>query len=151
MVQADNNAEQWLPAQLSALKSLWTDQLAAGNMPAEIFFCDAVMKPWKNCIAYIEREKNGRFLVHNCGSGLIRRFGREASGSYTDMLARDISDALSYGLERCVQTTAPYAARVQVLLGDRISDHIDLILPVELKKKPATHLVFASYELSSPF
>lgn len=151
MAQANIDAEQWLPAHLSALKSLWTDQLAAGKMPAEIFFCDAVMKPWQNNTAFIARDEGGRYYVERSGLGLIRRTGREASGSYIDMLAHDIASTLIDGLSQCYARATPYIMRTRIAFGESTGDHIDLILPAELTPNDVRHFVFSSYELSSAF
>ncbi|MGB8601580.1 MAG: hypothetical protein WCD42_05215 [Rhizomicrobium sp.] len=139
-----------LPPELTALQAWWTDKCDHGaKLPAGGFGVD-MLEPWQNNVAWIERIPSGRFRIDYCGLSLIRRLGREATNSYIDTLASDIFTLLQDALTRCVASGAPVVMRPYIALGDMRADHVDLVLPFGAAKSVST-LLFASYELASPF
>lgn len=150
MVQEDSATWPELSPELASLQAWWTDQCDRGGKPPAGGFGTEKLEPWLNNVAWIERIPSGRFHIAYSGLSLIRRFGREATNSYVDTLASDISAMLQEALTRCVASGAPVVVRPYVSLGDMRADYVDLILPFGAAKS-VKQLLFSSYELASPF
>lgn len=150
MMQQDAAVWQSLPSELKALHHWWTELYTSGVKQPDDTADIKVPEVWLNNIAYVACLEMGRFCLGYCGLALIRRFGREATDAYVDTLAGDIGSVLQQGLTHCVASGAPVILHPYIALGDVRSDHCDLILPLN-GSQPVRHLLFASYEVGSPF
>jgi hypothetical protein len=146
----ENNDERYcrLPPQLDALLSLWRKKIASG-LPQEKDFDEETTAPWRGNFALIDCEGEDDFRFRRCGAGLIRRLGREATGSMAKALAGDVAAELHASLMRCVAEGVPVTARASVAMGRRSRIcYVDLVLPLAGANGRAATLLFSSCKVA---
>ena len=119
-----------LPPQLESLLAYWLQKCGGRKMPARDDLPTRDLHPWMGHLALIEIAGENDFRVRLCGTNLIRRFGREATGVRVDELAFDIARQLSAILKATAKAMAPVVAVSQVALGAGISTYSEVALPL---------------------
>ncbi len=119
-----------LPPQLESLLAYWLQKCGGRKMPARDDLPTQDLHPWMGHLALIEIVGENDFRVRLCGTNLIRRFGREATGVRVNELAFDIARQLTAILKATTKAMAPVVAVSQVALGHGISTYCEVALPL---------------------
>jgi hypothetical protein len=119
-----------LPPQLEALLAYWLQKCGGRKMPARDDLPTADLRPWLGHLALIEIVGENDFRVRLCGTNLIRRFGREATGVAVGELAFDIARQITAILKATTKAMAPVVAVSQVALGRSLTTHSEVALPL---------------------
>ncbi|HXC54606.1 MAG TPA: PAS domain-containing protein [Rhizomicrobium sp.] len=119
-----------LPSGLESLLSYWLQKCAGRPMPARDDLPVQELRPWLGHLALIELAGDGKFRVRLCGTNLIRRFGREATGVLVDDLAVDVAQQLKAILRSVDRAAAPVIAVSHVQLGRTAVSHSEVALPL---------------------
>ncbi len=144
VIEDDAKCDCKLPPQLDALLAFWREK-TAGGFPKESDFDDGAMAPWRGNFALIDCEVGNGFRFRRCGAGLIRRLGREATGSTVETLAGDVAAELHASLTRCAAGSVPVTARASVAMGRRSRIcYVDLVLPLAGADGRTATLLFSS-------
>ena len=119
-----------LPPQLESLLAYWLQKCGGRKMPARDDLPTRELQPWMGHLALIEIAGENDFRVRLCGTNLIRRFGREATGVAVGELAFDIARQIAAILKATTKAMAPVVAVSQVALGAGISTYSEVALPL---------------------
>ena len=119
-----------LPPQLESLLSYWLQKCDGRAMPARSDLPVGELKPWIGRLALIEIAGEKDFRIRLCGTDLIRRFGREATGVLVSALAFDIAQHLTAILRATVKAEAPVVAITHVELGRATYVYSEVALPL---------------------
>ncbi len=117
-----------LPPRLENLLSYWLQKCGGRAMPLRDELPVHELKPWLGHLALI--EVGGERRIRLCGTNLIRRFGREATGLSADELAPDIAQQLRAILNAVNKALAPIVAVSHVRLGRSTITHAEVALPL---------------------
>jgi hypothetical protein len=137
-----------LPQPMRALLALWRRRCIGGTVPQESDLDAQVLQPWQSHLARIDLVASRGMTFRHCGTGLIRRLGRVATGVGVETLAGDIAAGLREALTRCIGLVAPVVAHPHVSLGNGFADHIDLVLPFADPTGRIAMLLLVSYEIT---
>jgi hypothetical protein len=129
---------------LRDLKALWDRKRGSLSMPMRAQFVTQDLQPWFGNLALIDIPSH---MIRLCGTNLISRFGRDATG-------RDIADLDELVVEsiesyiRCARATKSPSNGIY----DRIVEgtHLrfqELILPLSNDTMEATMILLGSYEI----
>ncbi len=88
------------------------------------------LRPWIGHLALIDAAAGGKFRIRLCGTHLIRRLGREATGVSVDELAPDIAAQLCAVLKAACRALEPVVAVSSVALGRTTYWYVDVALPL---------------------
>lgn len=121
---------QSLPLPLEQLLSYWLQKCAGRPMPAREDLPVQELRPWLGQLALIEIRGEADFHIRLCGTNLIRRFGREATGLSVNELATDIAQQLRAVLKAAQRARAPIVAVSHVQLGRTLVSHSEVALPL---------------------
>jgi hypothetical protein len=117
-----------LPPRLEGLLAYWLQKCGGRAMPSRDELPVAELRPWLGQLALI--EVGGERRIRLCGTNLIRRFGREATGLSVDELAPDIAQQLRAILTAANKAMTPIIALSQVRLGRATITHAEVALPL---------------------
>jgi len=129
-----------LPEPLRALYRLWADR----DRPARADFPFAVLKPWLGHLALLDCAGGG-FRFRLCGTELIPRFTREATGLGVGALAPDLRRGVEPVLEDARGHGRPACANARVDFEARCIEYCDLALPLFDGHGAVAELLFGSY------
>ena len=136
-----------LPSQLESVLSFWLQKCAGRTMPFRDEFPTGELRPWLGHLALIEVSGDSHMFLRLSGTGLIRRFGREATGMQVDELAGDISQQLRAILRAVMRAAAPIVATSCVPLGRTTVWHCDVALPLATAAGRPGTVLFCSYPI----
>jgi hypothetical protein len=136
---------QSLPPRLEALLSYWLMKCAGRPMPSRDELPIHELRPWLSQLALIEVSGDQR--VRLCGTNLIRRFGREATGLSVGELAPDIADQLRAILKAASKSIAPILAVSRIRLGRETITHSEVSLPLADGGGRLSIVLFGSYQV----
>jgi hypothetical protein len=132
-----------LPAPLRALHRLWASRLSGARLPKRADFPLQSLKPWIGHLALLEAAEGGyRFRL--CGTELIPRFTREATGLTLDALAPEICGGLTAALQSARDSKGAVVASARIEFEARCTEYCDLVLPL-YGGQDVTELLFGSY------
>jgi hypothetical protein len=134
-----------LPPRLQSLLWLWAERRGAATMPPRDTFSPKDLRDWIGNLALIETE--GAFRFRLCGTNLIPRFGREATGAPVEELAGDIAEPLCAMLSTACATGMPVFGTAYIQIGRERFGHADLALPMAGPSGGVAIILFASYPL----
>ena len=134
-----------LPPPLEALLSYWLQKCAGRSMPARDDLPVRELGPWLGHLALI--ETGGDQIVRLCGTNLIRRFGREATGAGVDELAFDIAQQLRAILRATAKAMAPVIAISHVPLGRTVFSYGEVALPLTGEGGRLATVLLGSYPI----
>lgn len=119
-----------LPPRLETLLSYWLQKCGNRAMPARDDLPTNELKPWMGQLALIEFASDNDFRVRLCGTNLIRRFGREATGVSVAELAFDIALQLKAIMRATAKAAAPVVAVSHIELGRSTVSYCEAALPL---------------------
>ncbi len=134
-----------LPSHLESLLSYWLQKCSGREMPSRDELPVQELRPWLGQLALIEAAGEADFRIRLCGTNLIRRFGREATGLAVDELADDIAQQLRAILRATVRAGAPVVAVSPVQLGRITVWHSEVALPLSGAAGQITTLMLGCY------
>ena len=134
-----------LHPKLRRLLEYWNAKRGAGDMPARRDIPVSELKSWIGQLAIIEPLGANDFHFRLCGTGLIRRFGRETTGLYLQELAPDIRATLAEPLQRALSKRAPFIHSPRVVLSERPVVYSELLLPLSDRGARARMLLLGAY------
>jgi hypothetical protein len=135
-----------LPPHLEALVAYWLQKCAGRPMPARDELPERELRPWFGNLALIETGEDERSRIRLCGTNLIRRFGREATGVFVADLAFDIAGQLRAIIKAMGKSPVPVVSISRVRLGHGLSTYSEVALP--LSGRPGTSTVLlGSYSI----
>lgn len=105
------------------------------------------LRAWLGHLALIEIVGENDFFVRLCGTHLIRRFGREATGAAVADLAFDINKRLTAILKATVKAMAPIVAMSQVPLGRTAATYREVALPLSGANGGIATVLLGSYPI----
>jgi hypothetical protein len=130
-----------LPSRLEALVAYWLQKCAGRAMPGRDELPEQELRPWFGNLALIELSEDERHHIRLCGTNLIRRFGREATGVAVADLAFDISAQLRAILKATGKSAVPVVAISRVRLGHGLSTYAEVALPLSGEGRISTILL----------
>jgi hypothetical protein len=136
-----------LPPGLEALLSYWLQKCAGRAMPRRDDLPVQELRPWIGQLALIDIAGEKDFRVRLCGTNLIRRFGREATGLVVSELAVDIAQQLQALLRAGCRAAAPVVAVSHVQFGRVLVSHSDVALPLSGADGQMSGFLLGSYQL----
>ncbi len=134
-----------LPPQLEALLSYWLQKCDGRAMPIRGDLPVGELRPWIGHLALLEIVGEQDFRVRLCGTDLIRRFGREATGAVVRDLAFDIAQHLTAILKATVKADAPVVAVSHVQLGRATYVYSEVALPLADPDGRVAMMLLGSY------
>jgi len=148
MITGDGPSQARFVPQLGRLLKLWQGCYGNRPIPARPRLETAEIAPWAVHACWIEHTQADRFLIRGFGIGLIRRFGREATGHCVEDLAPDISAGLQEKLWRAMAAGVPVVGAAAVQLGDTAAVFEEVVLPMAGDGERVRLFLLASYELN---
>ncbi len=134
-----------LPPQLESLTAYWLQKCAGREMPLRAELPVDELRPWLGHLALLELAGERDSRVRLCGSDLIRRFGREATGARVGELAVDISRQLTAIIKATAKAMAPVVSLSPVQLGHTTTTYCEVALPLGGSGGRLAILLLASY------
>lgn len=134
-----------LPPQLEALTSYWLQKCAGREMPLRDEMPAEELRPWAGHLALLEVAGERDAHVRLCGSDLIRRFGREATGVHISDLAFDISRQLAAIVKATAKAMAPVVSLAPVQLGHTATYYCEVALPLGTPNGRLAIVLLGSY------
>ncbi len=134
-----------LPPPLQSLLSYWLQQCGGRRMPGRDDLPVQALRPWLGHLALIDPAAANRFTIRLCGTNLIRRFGREATGLAVEELAPDIAQQLRDILKAVSRALEPVVAVSPVPLGRTTYWHVDVALPLSGGRQGDGMFLLGSY------
>lgn len=119
-----------LPPQLESLLGYWLQKCEGRTMPARDDLPVRELRPWLGHLALIDVADEQDIRIRLCGTNLIRRYGREATGAGIDELALDIARQLKAILKATVKANAPIVAVSHIPLGRTMISYCEAALPL---------------------
>lgn len=123
-------AARSLPPTLESLVSYWLQKCDGRRMPARDDLPVQELRPWMGQLALLEIVGETKYRVRLCGTNLIRRFGREATGVEVDELAFDVAQQIKAIVKATIRAAAPIVALSHVQLGRTVVSHSEVALPL---------------------
>jgi hypothetical protein len=139
-----------LPPQLESLTSYWLQKCAGREMPQRDELPVEELRPWLGHLALLELAGERDSRVRLCGSNLIRRFGREATGVRVGELAVDISRQLTAIVRATVKAMAPVVSLSSVQLGHTATVYCEVALPLGDANGRLAMVLLGSYPVRQP-
>ncbi|HEY4940200.1 MAG TPA: PAS domain-containing protein [Rhizomicrobium sp.] len=136
-----------LPPQLERLLSYWLQKCDGRRMPSRDELPVQELRAWLGHLALIEISGETDFRIRLCGTNLIRRFGREATGVAVAELAFDIAKQLSAILKATSKAMTPIVALSQVPLGRTTATYCEVALPLSGIDCQMATVLFGSYPI----
>lgn len=134
-----------LPLKLEKLVTLWRAKCVNGRLPSRDDFTPRDLKPWLGNLALLELVPAGGYRFRVCGTGLIPRFGCDATGKVIEDLAGKLRMDLQNRLERSSALQTPVIARLQIPLAQKWTDYSEVILPLANDGAQVSMLLLAAY------
>ncbi len=134
-----------LPLKLEKLVALWLAKCVGGRLSSRDDFTPRDLKPWLSNLALLERAPEGGYRFRVCGTGLIPRFGCDATGKAIEELTGDLRMDLRNRLDRASTLQTPVIARLQIPLALKCADYSELILPLANDDAQVSMLLLAAY------
>jgi len=134
-----------LPLKLDKLVAVWRAKCVDGRLPSRDDFTPRDLKPWLSNLALLERIPEGGYRFRVCGTGLIHRFGCDATGRAVEELTEELRIDLRNRLDRSSTLQMPIVACLQILVALKCADYSELILPLANKDAQVSMLLLATY------
>ena len=125
-----------LPPRLESLLSYWLQKCDGRQMPSRADLPTAELQPWLGQLALIEVMGEQDFHIRVCGTNLIRRFGREATGVGVNELADDIAAQIKSILKSTIKAAAPIVAVSPIEFGRATVFYCEVALPLSSSDGP---------------
>ena len=135
-----------LPPKLESLLSYWLQKCDGRQMPSRADLPTAELAPWMGHLALIEIAGEQDFHVRVCGTNLIRRFGREATGVGVNELAADIAGQIKSILKTTIKAAAPIVAISPVEFGRSTVFYCEVALPLSGPGGRVAAVLLGSYQ-----
>lgn len=136
-----------LPPQLESLVSYWLQKCDGRAMPTRDDLPVGELRAWIGHLALLEIAGEKDFRVRLCGTDLIRRFGREATGVMVGELAFDIAQHLTAILKATVKADAPVVAISLIPLGRATYAYSEVALPLSGLDGRTAMVLLGSYPI----
>ena len=134
-----------LPLKLEKLVAVWRAKCVDGRLPSRDDFTPRDLKPWLSNVALLELVPEGGYRFRVCGTGLIPRFGCDATGKTIEELAGEWRTDLQNRLDRSSTLQTPDIARFQIPLVLKRTDYSEVILPLANDGAQVSMLLLAAY------
>lgn len=134
-----------LPLKLEKFVAVWLARCVDGCLPSRDDFTPRDLKPWLSNLALLERVPAGGYRFRVCGTGLIPRFGCDATGKIIEELAGELRVDLQNRLDRSSTLQTPVIARFQIPLALKWADYLEVILPLANDGAQVGMLLLAAY------
>jgi hypothetical protein len=135
-----------LPAKLESLLSYWLQKRDGRQMPSRADLPTAELRPWMGQLALIEVASEQDFHIRVCGTNLIRRFGREATGYGVNDLAPDIALQITSMVKSTIKAAAPIVAVSPIEFGRATVHYSELALPLSVPGVRVAAVLLGSYQ-----
>ena len=136
-----------LPLKLEALLSYWLQRCDGRQMPSRADLPTSDLQPWMGQLALIEVMGEQDFHIRVCGTNLIRRFGREATGVRVDELAPDIAQQIKSILKSTIKAAAPIVAVSPIEFGRSTIFYCEVALPLSSPGARVAAVLLGSYQI----
>ena len=137
-----------LPLKLEKLVAVWRAKCVDGRLPSRDDFTPRDLKAWLSNLALLECIPEGGYRFRVCGTGLISRFGCDATGMAVEELTEELRIDLRDRLDRSSTLQMPVVACLQILVALKCADYSELILPLANKDAQVSMLLLATYTAS---
>ncbi|HEX3808374.1 MAG TPA: PAS domain-containing protein [Rhizomicrobium sp.] len=134
-----------LDPKLKLLFEYWNAKRGTQPLPARLGLPVAELKPWIGQLAILEPSGTRDFRFRLCGTGLIRRFGREATGAGVHELAGDVRETLQAPLRHVLSARVPVIARPRIHVGEKSEIYSELLLPLSDGGESVTTILLGAY------
>ena len=135
-----------LPPKLESLLSYWLQKCDGRAMPARADLPTAELQPWMGHLALIDVAEEPNFHIRICGTNLIRRFGREATGTGVNELADDIARQIKSILRVTIKAGAPIVAVSPIEFGRSTVFYYEVALPLAGPGGRVAAVLLGSYQ-----
>lgn len=136
-----------LHPKLIALLALWSAKCAGENLPARHQFPVAELRPWLGHLALLERHGED-FRFRLCGTGLIERFGGEATGRMLHTCEAPHASLRAALLQSC-ETGAAVPSITAMEIGGEPVTWSEIVLPLSDGER-ISRLFVGSYPFQAP-
>ena len=131
---------------LGDLKALWNRKRGGLLMPARAQFDTHDLRPWYGNLALIDLPSRS---IRLCGTNLISRFGRDATGWDIASLDEAVAVSVTPYIDRAQATKAPIEdVHNRIIDGYRVS-YRELVLPLSDDADHVTMILFGSYPIGA--
>lgn len=134
-----------LPPKLETLITYWLQKCDGRAMPRRDDLPVQELRPWLGHLALIEIGADP--LIRVCGTNLIRRFGREATGDSVGDLAYDIGQQLRAILKAAARASSPIIAVSLIPLGRSTVSYCEAALPLAGPDGNLATVLLGAYEI----
>ena len=134
-----------LSLKLENLVAVWRAKCVDGCLPSRDDFTPRDLKPWLSNLALLECIPEGGYQFRVCGTGLISRFGCDATSMAVEELTEELRIDLRNRLDRSSTLQMPIVARLQIPSARKCADYSELILPLANEGARVSMLLLATY------
>ncbi|MGD0866506.1 MAG: PAS domain-containing protein [Rhizomicrobium sp.] len=128
---------------LSTLRALWERKCSGRAMPARAEFDVGVLKPWLGNLALIDIPSN---MIRLCGTSLMSRFGRDATGRNIASLDKVVAASLMSGIDCARTTKSPTDGEYRCIVAGYLVRFQELVLPLSDDGIEVTTILLGSFE-----
>jgi hypothetical protein len=128
------------------LKTLWNKKANGNAMPSRAQFATQDLQPWFGNLALIDIPTS---TIRLCGTNLIPRFGRDATGHPFDVLEKGPLDSLSSYIATAREAKRPLTGEYSAIIDGYWLRFRDLILPLTSDGDVVSIILFASYPIDN--
>jgi hypothetical protein len=129
---------------LQHLKALWERKRGEKLMPARAQFAIQELQPWFGNLALIDIPYH---TVRLCGTNLISRFGRDATGCDITGLGDDVAASITSYIDCARATKSPSASMYNCIVEGVWMSFQELILPLSESPTEVTMILLGSYQI----
>jgi len=131
---------------LSDLKALWNRKRGGLSMPARSQFATRDLQPWYGNLALIDLSSRS---IRLCGTNLISRFGRDATGWDIASLDEAVVASVTPYIDRAQATKAPIENVHNRIVDGYLVSYRELALPLSDDADHVTMILFGSYPIGA--
>jgi hypothetical protein len=131
---------------LSDLKALWNRKRGGLSMPARSQFATRDLQPWYGNLALIDLSSRS---IRLCGTNLISRFGRDATGWDIASLDEAVVASVTPYIDRAQAAKAPIEDVHNRIVDGYLVSYRELALPLSDDADHVTMILFGSYPIGA--
>jgi hypothetical protein len=131
---------------LLELKSLWDRKRGERAMPTRAQFSSKDLRPWYGNLTLIDIPSR---TIRLCGTNLISRFGRDATGCDIASLDGTIAASVMSYIDCAQATKAPHEDVYNCIIDGYHVSFRELILPLSDDAAFVTMILFGSYPIET--
>jgi hypothetical protein len=128
---------------LRDLKALWDRKRGSLSMPMRSQFATHDFRPWYGNLALIDIPLH---TVRLCGTNLIARFGRDATGCDITDLDKLVAESILSYIDSARATKSPSTSIYNCIVDGMLMRFQKLILPLSGDTMDVTMILLGSYQ-----